>query len=75
MDEEQVAFFRKRLAKRVRQILVTMENNDLDKINGAAELADVLHSIELAKNLDELAELTETMHSVNHLLSDSLEEK
>jgi hypothetical protein len=73
LDEGQVEFFRKRLAKRVRQILVTMENNNLDKINGAAELAEVLHSIESAKKLDELAELTEKMHSVNHILSDSLE--
>ena len=73
LDEGQVEFFRKRLAKRVRQILVTMENNGLDKINGAAELAEVLHSVESAKSLDELAELTEKMHSVNHILSDSLE--
>ena len=75
LDEGQVEFFRKRLAKRVRQIQVTMKNNGLDKIKGTAELAEVLRSIESAKNLDELAELTEKMHSVNHLLSDSLEEK
>ncbi len=75
LDEGQIEFFRKRLAKRVRQILVTMQNNNLDKINGAAELEEVLHSIELAKNIDELAEVTEEMHSANHLLSDSLEEK
>jgi len=75
LDKEQVDFFRERLVKRVRQILVTMENNNLDKINGAAELEEVLHSIELAKNMDELAELTEKMHSANHVLSDSLEGK
>jgi hypothetical protein len=75
LDEGQVDFFRNRLAKRVRQIMVTMENNNLDKIDGAAELADVLHSIESAKNLEELADLTEKMHSVNHSLSDSLEDK
>ena len=74
LDEGQVEFFRQRLAKRVRQALVTMENNGLDRINGAAELAEVLHSIESAKTLDELAELAEKMHTVNHLLSDSLEE-
>lgn len=73
LDEGQVEFFRKRLAKRVRQILITMENNNLDKIGGATELIGVLHSIESAKTLEELAELTETMHSVNHILSDSLE--
>ncbi len=75
LDESQVEFFRRRLAKRVRQILVTMENNGLDTIKGAADLVEVLHSIESAKNLDELAELTEKMHSVNHMLLDSLEEK
>ena len=73
LDEGQVEFFRKRLAKRVKQILVTMENNGLDKIEGVAELVDVLRSIESAQNMDELAELTEKMHSVNHILSDSLE--
>jgi hypothetical protein len=75
LDEGQVEFFRKRLAKRVKQILITMENNNLDKINGSAELIAVLNSIESAQTLEELAELTETMHSVNHMLSDSLEEK
>ena len=75
LDEGQIEFFRKRLAKRVKQILVTMENNNLDKINGTAELVNVLHSIESAQNLEELAELTEEMHSANHILSDSLEDK
>lgn len=75
LDEKQIEFFRKRLAKRVKQILVTMENNDLDKIDGADELIGVLHSIESAQNLGELADLTETMHSANHSLSDSLEGK
>ena len=73
LDEGQVDFFRKRLAKRIRQILVTMENNGLDKIDGAAELVEVQRSVESAKNLEELAELTEKMHSANHILSDSLE--
>ena len=73
LDEGQVDFFRKRLAKRIRQIQITMENNNLNKIRGADELKDVLRSVESAKTLDELAELTETMHNVNHLLSDSLE--
>ncbi len=74
LDEGQVEFFRQRLAKRVKQALATMKNNGLDRINGAAELAEILHSIESAKTLDELAELAEKMHTVNHLLSDSLEE-
>ena len=69
----QVEFFRKRLAARVKHVLVTMQNNDLDKINGAAELDGILESIESADVADELAELTEKLHAVNHTLLDSLE--
>lgn len=75
LKQEQVDFFRRRSAKRVRQVLATMENNGLDTINGAAELAEILCSIESAKTMDELAELTEKVHAVNHLLLDSLEEQ
>lgn len=74
IDKEQVDFFRQRLAKRVKHVLVTMENNGLDTVNGAAELAEILRCIESAKTADELAELTEKVHAVNHLLLDSLEE-
>ena len=75
LKEGQIDFFRQRLAKRVGHVFVTMENNGLDTINGAAELAGILRSIESAKTADELAELTEKLHAVNHLLLDSLEEK
>ena len=73
LEQGRVDFFRRRLANRVRHVLVTMENNGLDTINGAAELAEILRSIESAKTADELAELTEKVHTVNHLLLDSLE--
>jgi hypothetical protein len=75
LKHNQVDFFRQRLAKRIRHVLVTMKNNGLDKINGAAELAEILRSVESAKTADELADLTEKVHAVNHLLLDSLEEK
>ena len=75
LKQGQLDFFRQRLAKRVRHVLITMQNNGLNTINGAAELAEILHSIESAKTTDELAELTEKVHTVNHLLFDSLEEK
>ena len=69
----QVEFFRQRLAARVRHVLVTMRNNALDKIKGAVELGGILKSIESAETADELAELTEKLHAVNHTLLDSLE--
>ncbi len=52
---------------------MTMQNNGLDTIKGAAEWAGLLHSIESAKTAGELAELTEKVHAVNHILLDSLE--
>ena len=73
LKKGQVEFFRRRLAKRVRHVLVTMQNNGLDTVNGAAELAGILRSIESATTMDELAELTEKVHTVNHMLLDSLE--
>jgi 2-iminoacetate synthase ThiH len=75
LKQGRIEFFRRRLANRVRHVLVTMENNGLDTINGAAELAEILRSVETAKTADELAELTEKVHTVNHLLLDSLEKK
>jgi hypothetical protein len=70
---EQLDFFRRRLATRIRHVLVTMQNNGLDKINGAAEWAGILQAIESAKTANELAGLTEKVHAVNHVLLDSLE--
>ncbi|MHC4325616.1 MAG: hypothetical protein ACYSUX_15220 [Planctomycetota bacterium] len=68
-----VEFFRRRLAARVRHVLVTMQNNELDKINGAVELSGILESIESVETAEGLAELTEKLHAVNHTLLDSLE--
>lgn len=70
---EQLDFFRRRLATRIGHVLTTMKNNGLDTINGAAELAEILRSVESAGSADELAELTEEVHAVNHVLADSLE--
>ena len=69
----QVEFFRRRLAKRIEHVLVTMKNNGLDTINGAAELAELLRRVESAEREADLAGLTEQIHAVNHTLLDSLE--
>jgi len=73
LKAEQVDFFRRRLATRIGHVLTTMRNNGLDTIEGTAELGQILRSVESAKTLDRLAELTEDVHAVNHTISDSLE--
>ncbi|MBC8217147.1 MAG: hypothetical protein H8E73_01665 [Planctomycetes bacterium] len=74
VERGHIEFFRRRMANRVRQVLVTMENNGLDTINGVAELRKILSCIESAETEDELAELTERLHTANHVLLDSLEQ-
>jgi len=73
LKPDQVDFFCHRLATRIRHVITTMENNALDKIKGAAELRDILHAVESAETQDELAGLTEKLHTINHVLLDSLE--
>ena len=73
IEQGHIEFLRKRMANRVRHVLVTMENNGLDRINGADELREIRSAIESAETEDELAEITERLHMANHALLDSLE--
>jgi len=73
VNADQLDFFRRRLAQRVRQVLITMENNQLDAIKGVRELREILSRVESAETLEDLAALSETVHSVNHILLDALE--
>ncbi len=73
LNENHLDFFRNRLAARIKRVLVTMKNNGLDTIDGVADLAKLLHLVESAKTMDELADLTEKIHAVNHVICDSLE--
>lgn len=73
LKEDQLDFFRRRLANRLRQLLVTMENNGLDHLRGAAELGEILEAVESAEATAALAELTEKLHATGHILLDALE--
>jgi hypothetical protein len=74
LHEERLDFFRRRLAGRLQQLLTTMKNNDLDGLDGAAELAEILRKVESATSLHDLSELTERLHAVGHTLLDALEQ-
>ena len=74
LDKNRLDFFRQRLARRLHQLLVTMENNGLDRLRGAAELRDILAAVESAETTAALAALTETLHQTGHVLVDALEE-
>lgn len=66
-------FFRRRLANRLRHLLTTMQNNDLDTLDGATEVAEILRRVESAQNMEALARLTEELHTTGHILLDALE--
>jgi len=73
LDERRLDFFRQRLASRLRQLLTTMRNNDLDRLDGAVRLAEILQAIESAPTMEALAELAEALHAAGHTLLDALE--
>lgn len=73
LDEGRLVFFRRRLASRLRQLLTTMQNNDLDRLGGATELETILDAIESAATMEALAELAEVLHAAGHTFLDALE--
>ena len=73
LDNSRLEFFRQRLANRLKHLLTTMRNNDLDSLDGAGELAEILRHVESAKSMEALSELTEELHTTGHVLLDALE--
>lgn len=73
LDDRALNHFRDRLAGRARRVLEVLKNNGLGAIGGVAELRQLLHTIESAETMGELAGLAEEIHAVNHTLCDSLE--
>ena len=73
LGDDCVELFRERLGARIRRVLVTLENNGLDALDGATGLAELLDAVESAQAMGELADLAERVHAVNHALCDSLE--
>ncbi len=51
----------------------TMKNNDLDTLDGALELAEILRQVESARSMEALAALTDELHTTGHVLLDALE--
>ena len=73
LQADRLGFFRQRLAARLQQLLTTMRNNDLDRLDGAARLAEILTRVESAATMRDLAELAEVLHRAGHALLDALE--
>jgi hypothetical protein len=73
LNGNRLDFFRRRLANRLQQLLVTMRNNGLDTLDGTGELSDILLAVESAGSMDGLSKLTERLHAAGHTLLDALE--
>jgi hypothetical protein len=54
LNERQLPFFRERLTKRIKRVLITMKNNGLDTLAGFAELEALVRETEAAQTMDEL---------------------
>lgn len=73
LDETRLDFFRQRLGNRLEQLLVTMRNNDLDRLDGVARLEEILREARSATTMQALAALAEELHAAGHTLLDALE--
>lgn len=73
LDNTRLDFFRGRLANRLRHLLTTMQNNDLDTLAGTTALTEILQRVESASSMEVLAGLTEDLHAAGHVLLDALE--
>jgi hypothetical protein len=73
LDDHRLDFFRQRLANRLKHLLTTMENNNLDTLDGSRGLHEILRRVESAGSMEALCELAETLHAAGHILLDSLE--
>jgi len=73
LDNRRLDFFRQRLANRLQHLLTTMKNNDLDTLDGAMELREILRQVESVQSMEALAGLTEELHTAGHVLLDALE--
>jgi hypothetical protein len=73
LQEGHLEHFRDRLKGRVARVLRVLEKNDLSTIDGAKAMAELVHTIESAETMDDLASLAEQVHAINHTLCDSLE--
>jgi hypothetical protein len=73
LQEGNLDHFRNRLAGRAKRVLAVLEKNNLAAIDGAKALAELVHTIESAETMADLASLAEKVHAINHRLCDSLE--
>jgi hypothetical protein len=73
LQSDALEHFRMRLSTRARRVLQMMEANGLGALNGVETLRDLLGEIEDAESLAALAALSESIHAVNHTLTDALE--
>ena len=56
------------------EYLTTMRDNDLDTLDGAVELTEILHQVESAQSMEALGALAEELHAAGHILLDALED-
>ena len=73
LNPDAVDHFRERLSVRAQRVVEVLEMNQLDEIEGATKLRQLLQMIDTAKSLEALALLAEPIHALSHILSEGLE--
>lgn len=72
LKPEELDFFKKRMASRIKKVISCLVSNKLENTDGFLGLNGILKKAENASSLKALAALTEEVHMTNHRLCDSL---
>ncbi|MBN1351903.1 hypothetical protein JXJ21_21025 [candidate division KSB1 bacterium] len=67
-------FYKDQLVARLDKVIVMARINQLDALNGMRELKYHAEVLDGATSCEALANLTEKIHEVNHVISDALEQ-
>ena len=74
VDVSKTGFFRDRFANRIRMLVDTMSTNELEDLDGYADMNRLLEQVTAADSVSELAGLTEDVHLLGHKICDALED-
>ena len=73
LNSAQLPYFRDRLTKRIERVLIMLKNHTLDTLAGSDDLQNLKQTLQAAKTMEAVAELTEKAHAISHTICDSIE--
>jgi len=74
LHEERLSHFKSRLASRTQDVLQLLQENQLDSLGITNDYRDILTEISNASTLQQLVDLVEPVHMLNHKACDAMDQ-